>query len=178
MNSRCEYCSAPLSAEPARSRGCPKCKAAVYAVGQGGGEVRLQVISEKGGAAAAFRLDRLQSLTLKKLNPEDFLSIEILRCPFCSHDIALGNIGDLTFDGARFRLLLPQKRTGEVRCAHCNQVNHVLDSAAEPFVVEFRPMKRDSFEAQVDQFVNQPPPHSAPQRAGCLGLLIVPFLNR
>ena len=140
--------------------------------------MRVQIISEKGGAAAAFRLDRLQSLTVKKLDPGDFLAVEVLRCPFCSHDIVLGNIGDLSYDGARYRLLLPQKRNAEVRCAHCNRINHVLESAAEPFAVEFRPLKRDSFEAQVDQFVNQPPPQTVSERAGCLGLLLFPFLHR
>jgi hypothetical protein len=142
-----------------------------------GGEVRLQALSEKGNVPVGFMLDGLQALTVKQLDPRDFLTVELLRCPFCVHPIELGNIADLEFDGTRFRLLLPQKRIQEVRCAFCNRLNRVLSPGGEPFPVEFLPLKKDSFAYQLDQFVNQAPPQPSQERSGCLGLLalLLPF---
>ena len=177
MIPRCEFCSAPLSADIGRLRGCPKCRAAVFAAGMDRGEVRLQVLSEKGSVPAGFTLDRLQTLTVKQLDPRDFLTVELFRCPFCVHPIVLGNIADAEFDGTHYRILLPQKRTQEVRCSYCNRLNRVLSPGGEPFPVEFQPLKKDSFACQLDQFLNQPPPQPPQERSGCLGLLalLMPF---
>jgi hypothetical protein len=66
----------------------------------------------------------------------------------------------------------------EVRCEYCGRPNRALLPADEPLEVSVVPLKKDSFEYQVDQFLRQPPPPAAPERAGCLGLLLFFLAHR
>ena len=172
MNPRCEFCSAPLPGGAGRLKSCPKCKAFIFATGMDSKEVNLHILSGTGSATAGFSLDRLQSLTVKQLEPKDFLTVEVFRCPLCMHGIVLGNFADVEFDGTAYHLLLPRKNTADIRCAHCNRVNRVLTPAGEPLRVSLKAPKKDSFEYQVDQFLQQPPPQPAVRTGGCLGLLL------
>jgi len=175
---RCECCAAPLPLSGPRPRSCPRCKGVFYAR-----EARLKTVEMEatgGGRSGtvSFSVERLESLTAKTLDPADLLAVELFRCPLCNHGIVLGAVADPVRDGQGFRLRLPLKRLVEARCDYCGRPNRALLPAEEPLEVGVIPLKKDSFEYQVDQFLRQPPPPAAPERWGCLGLFLFFLVHR
>lgn len=170
---RCECCAAPLALAGPRPRACPKCRAVFYARGWRQKAVEMEVSGGGRSATVSFGVDRLESVTAKALEPTDLLAVELFRCPLCGHGITVGTVAEPARQGQGFLLRLPLKRVVETRCDFCGRPNRAHLPAEEPLEVPVVPLKRDSFEYQVDQFLSQPPPPAAAERSGCLGLLLV-----
>ncbi len=175
---RCECCAAPLPLPGARPRVCPKCKGFLYARGLKGKTVEMEVTEGGRTGTASFLVDRLETLTAKPLEPSDLLPVELFRCPLCNYGLVLGAVAEPLRDGTAFRLHLPLKRSVEVRCDFCGRPNHAFVPSEEPLVVPVVPLKRSSFDHQVDQFLSQPPPPAAPERSGCLGIFLFFLAHR
>ncbi len=169
---RCEGCAAPLPLQGPRPRACPRCKAFLHAKEVKGRTVEVEAAAGGRTGTAAFALDRLEATASKAAEPGDLLPIELFRCPLCGHGIVLATMAEPVRDGARFLLRLPRKRTVEVRCDYCGRPNRALAPAEDPLEVPVVPLKKDSFEYQLDQFLRLPPPPAAPERSGCLGLFL------
>ena len=175
---RCECCAAPLALPGLRPRTCPRCKGVYYAKKLAQKTLEMEVIEANRTGAASFGLEHLELLAAKTLDPADLLAVELFRCPLCGHGIVLGAVAEPVREGQGFRLRLPVKRTMEMRCVYCGRPNRALMPAEEPLEVSVVPVKKDSFEYQVDQFLRQPPPPASPERPGCLGLLLFFLVHR